>query len=229
VISHRGKLKKNVRKLQRDMRFRQEAVRYRGPSTTRSAALPSDRVGTLSAPDLTAPAGKTADRRELSDEEELALEEAGRALAQMNCEEAQSILRDAEDYLANVIKEGAQWQEYCSTSSISRKNGPRIYSDEKVVITLNHQGQNYTSILTADEAEKRDLVKVIPRPIAGQYNMPLPPYMGLSEAAEYLGTTPQYLSGKISKRNDFPRPIAVLRCGPIWKTEEIIEYWREKN
>jgi hypothetical protein len=204
-------------------------MRYRGPSSTRSAALPSDQVGPLSAPDLTAPAEKTADRRKLSDEEELALEEAGRALAQMKCEEAQSILRDAGEHLANVIKEGAQWQEYCSTSSISRKDGPRIYSDEKVIITLNHQGQNYASILTADEAEKHDLVKVIPRPIAGQYNMPLPPYMGLSEVAEYLGTTPQYLSGKISKRNDFPKPVSVLRCGPIWKAEDIIEYRKEKK
>lgn len=182
------------------MRLRQ----YRGPSTTCSAARPSANPSSS-----------------------LSLRLSAAFSARAQCEEAQSILRDAGEHLANVIKEGPQRQEYCSPSSINREHGSRIYSDEEVIITLNHQGQNCTLILTADEAEKHDLVKVIPRP--GQYDTPVPPYIGVSEVAEYLGTTPQYLSGKIRKRNDFPKPIAVLKCGPIWKTEEIIEYWKEKK
>jgi hypothetical protein len=195
-------LKKNLRQLQTAMRLRQ----YRGPSTTRSAARPSANPSSS-----------------------LSLRLSAAFSARAQCEEAQSILRDAGEHLANVIKEGAQRQEYCSPSSINRENGPRIYSDEKVIITLNHQGQNCTLILTADEAEKHDLMKVIPREITRQHDEALPPYMGLSEVAEYLGTTPQYLSGKVSKRRDFPKPISVLKCGPIWRTEEIIEYWKEKS
>ena len=52
--------------------------------------------------------------------------------------------------------------------------------------------------------------------------------MGIYEIAQYFETSPQYISGRVSKRETFPKPITILKCGPIWKTSDIIAY-REKH
>jgi len=100
---------------------------------------------------------------------------------------------------------------------------PKIYTDEQVTITIEHNGQKHTTILSAHQAEQLKLVKIINKPSIsnGEYTEP---YMGLSEAATYLEVSPQYMSAKISKREDFPRPICTLKCGPIWSTADIVDY-----
>ena len=103
---------------------------------------------------------------------------------------------------------------------------PKLYKDEQVTMTIEHNGEKNTFVLSAQQAEQLKLIKIIERPrISNQYTEVL---MGLSEAADYLEISPQYMSAKTSKREDFPKPICVLKCGPIWNTAEIIEY-RKKH
>lgn len=52
------------------------------------------------------------------------------------------------------------------------------------------------------------------------------PLVGASEAAEMMGvelSTFSHLRRReaATENSKFPRPIAILRCGPIWKTNEI--------
>lgn len=54
----------------------------------------------------------------------------------------------------------------------------------------------------------------------------LPPLMGLAEIADYFAVS-RSLASKWSKtHDDFPEPVVTLRMGPIWKTEDVIEYGR---
>jgi hypothetical protein len=47
--------------------------------------------------------------------------------------------------------------------------------------------------------------------------------MGVGEAAWCLGVTTQRLF-ILRKQPDFPRPIAELNCGPIWRAADIEKY-----
>lgn len=54
-----------------------------------------------------------------------------------------------------------------------------------------------------------------------------PVYLGVAELAERLGVTPQRAS-QITRRADFPRPVAELRAGPFWveaAVEAFIAAW----
>jgi len=56
----------------------------------------------------------------------------------------------------------------------------------------------------------------------------LQPLMGLAEVAEYLGVSRQTLQHWLKRTGlFFPEPVARLEMGPVWKTEDIVE-WRKK-
>lgn len=54
-------------------------------------------------------------------------------------------------------------------------------------------------------------------------------YVGLVEAAEILGITKQNLTNVRHRDPQFPQPLAQLRMGPVWKTEQIKEYKRARR
>jgi predicted DNA-binding transcriptional regulator AlpA len=49
------------------------------------------------------------------------------------------------------------------------------------------------------------------------------PYMGVREVADYLNSTRQTV-WNWSQRGDFPKPIAILKMGPIWTTDAIVQF-----
>jgi predicted DNA-binding transcriptional regulator AlpA len=51
--------------------------------------------------------------------------------------------------------------------------------------------------------------------------------MGLTEVAEYLGITRQRVH-QLARSETFPKPIAHLRAGLIWRTVDI-ELWAEET
>jgi len=54
-------------------------------------------------------------------------------------------------------------------------------------------------------------------------NLGGPRLAGVSEVADYLSITPSALADR-RRRFDFPAPIAILRCGPIWDMDEVEAY-----
>lgn len=52
--------------------------------------------------------------------------------------------------------------------------------------------------------------------------------MGRGEAAYCLGVTLQYLH-ILRRQPAFPEPVAVLRCGPIWRAEDIEMFAATRN
>ena len=52
--------------------------------------------------------------------------------------------------------------------------------------------------------------------------------MGLTEIAEALGISRQRVD-QLTRREDFPKPAAVLASGRIWKTEDIEKWAREEG
>ena len=48
----------------------------------------------------------------------------------------------------------------------------------------------------------------------------VPDLVGTSEAAEVLGVKPDTISARLSRKR-FPEPIVTLKCGPIWRREDI--------
>lgn len=53
--------------------------------------------------------------------------------------------------------------------------------------------------------------------------------LGLSEVAELVGASRQTVSNWRQRRQDFPRPDAELKSGPIWRREPIIAWARENG
>lgn len=51
--------------------------------------------------------------------------------------------------------------------------------------------------------------------------------MGLHEVAELLGVSRQRADQLVRER-DFPRPVAELKAGRIWRTGDV-EKWKEKR
>src|SRR5438034_11792569 len=51
-------------------------------------------------------------------------------------------------------------------------------------------------------------------------------FLGLSEVAELLGASRQTVGNWRQRRPDFPRPVAELKSGPIWRREAIVEWAR---
>jgi chromosome partitioning protein len=51
-------------------------------------------------------------------------------------------------------------------------------------------------------------------------------FLGLSEVAELLGASRQAVGNWRQRRHDFPRPVADLKSGPIWRREAIVEWAR---
>lgn len=52
-----------------------------------------------------------------------------------------------------------------------------------------------------------------------------PPLMGLAEIGEALGLSRQRVNGIWhDDRQGFPAPWVSLRCGPVWRTEDV-EAW----
>lgn len=49
------------------------------------------------------------------------------------------------------------------------------------------------------------------------------PYMGLSEAAEYLAVSKQVVNNWM-RRGKFPEPCERLAMGPVWETEVIVKF-----
>ena len=57
-----------------------------------------------------------------------------------------------------------------------------------------------------------------------------PPVLGISEIGEQLGVSRQRAS-QIARRRDFPRPYAVLACGPVWlepNVRRFVDNWDRK-
>lgn len=52
--------------------------------------------------------------------------------------------------------------------------------------------------------------------------------VGTAEAAELLGLQKSNFVTRISKRTDFPAPIARLAMGPLWYKEDILKWKKEK-
>jgi predicted DNA-binding transcriptional regulator AlpA len=51
---------------------------------------------------------------------------------------------------------------------------------------------------------------------------------GVSEAADVLGIVRQRVHQLLTTDQDFPKPIATLRCGPIWDTSELRTYNKKR-
>jgi hypothetical protein len=49
------------------------------------------------------------------------------------------------------------------------------------------------------------------------------PIVSTGEIADYLGVTSGRVS-QLAKRDDFPTPYVVLKVGPIWKREPIMQW-----
>ncbi|MGI8362705.1 helix-turn-helix transcriptional regulator [Bacillus cereus] len=58
--------------------------------------------------------------------------------------------------------------------------------------------------------------------------MVIPPIVGLSEAAELLGWSKQYVSEYI-RRGKFPTPLKTLASGPIWTYKQIEDYQNSRK
>lgn len=54
------------------------------------------------------------------------------------------------------------------------------------------------------------------------------PLLGLSEVADLFGTSRQTVSNWRQRRQGFPRPVADLRSGPIWRREALAD-WAKTN
>jgi predicted DNA-binding transcriptional regulator AlpA len=54
--------------------------------------------------------------------------------------------------------------------------------------------------------------------------------MGLFEVADYLGISRSAVRSRMHAEQaiPFPKPFAVLRCGPIWQASAISEYSRQR-
>jgi len=52
------------------------------------------------------------------------------------------------------------------------------------------------------------------------------PYMGLAEIATYLTVSKQTVLNWRVQCREFPAPIADLRMGPVWATDEIMKFRR---
>lgn len=55
-----------------------------------------------------------------------------------------------------------------------------------------------------------------------------PELVGLSEVAELLGVSRQVVGNWRLRYHDFPKPIAELKSGPVWKREDVV-FWAEEN
>jgi predicted DNA-binding transcriptional regulator AlpA len=53
------------------------------------------------------------------------------------------------------------------------------------------------------------------------------PYMGISEVAEYCGVSRQVASNW-RVRGHLPEPFANLAMGPVWKSADIIAWWKNR-
>ncbi len=47
---------------------------------------------------------------------------------------------------------------------------------------------------------------------------------GLAEAADILGVTKQVVTNWRNRRHDFPKPMQLLKQGPIWDVRDIYTY-----
>lgn len=56
-----------------------------------------------------------------------------------------------------------------------------------------------------------------------------PPIMGLGEIADYYGVSRQLAAKWSRTHEDFPEPLAVLKMGPVWRTEDVLEYGRRRE
>ena len=52
----------------------------------------------------------------------------------------------------------------------------------------------------------------------------LPPVMGLGEIADLYGVSRQLAANWARQHADFPEPLARLKMGPVWTTEDVLAY-----
>lgn len=52
--------------------------------------------------------------------------------------------------------------------------------------------------------------------------------MGIAEIAELFGVTRQAVTNWSKRWPDFPKPVAELKCGPIWIRAQMTQ-WRKKK
>lgn len=52
---------------------------------------------------------------------------------------------------------------------------------------------------------------------------PVPPLAGVAEIAALAGVS-RPRAGEVSKRHDFPEPVARLAMGPVWREADVLEY-----
>jgi hypothetical protein len=52
--------------------------------------------------------------------------------------------------------------------------------------------------------------------------------VGLAELAELFGLAKSTVSER-TRRPDFPRPLAVLAAGPVWRREDVVRYARQRS
>lgn len=54
--------------------------------------------------------------------------------------------------------------------------------------------------------------------------------MGLYEVAEFLGISRSAVKSRLKAESGvrFPQPLAQLRCGPIWESDAIAEYAKQR-
>ena len=70
---------------------------------------------------------------------------------------------------------------------------------------------------------------MIPPMTAAQRKLFARELMGVSEVAEYLGVLRSNFLRDYASREDFPKPIIRLRCGPIWVESDLLNWKRRKN
>ncbi len=51
---------------------------------------------------------------------------------------------------------------------------------------------------------------------------------GVAEAAKIIGVPKSSIPGRRERDPEFPKPVALLRCGPIWRTSQIRAYARRQ-
>jgi hypothetical protein len=76
------------------------------------------------------------------------------------------------------------------------------------------------------EAAVRE-VRVLPREqFEAETAAPRAALAGVAEAAEILGVARQRIPQLLEKRADFPRPVTVLKSGPVWEREQVEAFGR---
>lgn len=95
--------------------------------------------------------------------------------------------------------------------------GLRAFRDAAVAASLPELPIVELQVLTDDEQDRRLAVPAIPE------------LVGVTEIAEDLGVSRQR-AHQLTKRPDFPAPIAKLQAGPVWtrpSLDRFVEQWRE--